>query len=63
MAAPKVSQLGGGIAREQIGASTKTYTDYFEGDNAAGKSAGARKKNYTDVVNKCALWRRCGAGR
>ncbi len=115
MAAPKVSQLGGGIAKGNIGASTRTYQDYFEasaavspqrppgsrpatraaakrlrrtghlrtarrsrallaadaawavacarcaqGDNAAGKDAGARKKNYADVVNKC-VPRRGGA--
>lgn len=53
MAAPKVSQLGGGIAKDDIGASTRTYVSYFEGKNAAGKDAGARKRNYTDVVNKC----------
>ncbi len=53
MAAPRVSQMGGGIAREDIGASTRTYVDYFEGDNAAGKDAGTRKANYSDVVNKC----------
>jgi hypothetical protein len=53
MAAPKVSQLGGGISKGDIGASTRTYVSYFEGKNAAGKDAGARKRNYTDVVNKC----------
>ena len=54
MAAPRVSQLGGGIAKDDIGASTRTYVSYFEGKNAAGEDAGARKRNYTDVVNKCA---------
>ena len=54
MAAPRVSQLGGGIAKDDIGASTRTYVSYFEGKNAAGQDAGARKRNYTDVVNKCA---------
>ena len=53
MAAPKVSQLGGGISKGDIGASTRTYVSYFEGKNAAGQDAGARKRNYTDVVNKC----------
>ena len=54
MAAPKVSQLGGGIAKDDIGASTRTYVSYFEGKNAAGTDAGTRKRNYADVVNKCA---------
>lgn len=53
MAAPKVSEMGGGIGRAAAGKETQTYVDYFEGDNAAGMSAGKRKANYTDVVNKC----------
>ena len=53
MAAPKVSQMSGGIGRAAAGKDTQTYVDYFEGDNAAGKDAGKRKANYTDVVNKC----------
>ena len=53
MAAPKVSEMGGGISRADAGVDTQTYVDYFEGDFAAGKDASKRKANYTDVVNKC----------
>jgi hypothetical protein len=53
MAAPRVSQLGGGIARGQTGASTRSYEEYFEGDNAAGLDAGTRRRDYETVVNSC----------
>jgi len=57
--------MGGGIAQrgEDIGASTRSYVDYFEGDNDAGMDAGARKANYTDVVNKCVLCARAECHR
>ena len=55
--APKLSQLGGGIDRKQVGAKTASYVEYF-GD-AADDAANAqltkkRVENYTDVVNSCA---------
>lgn len=55
MAAPRISQLGGGIAREDIGNSTQRYEEYFDGANGAGTGNGAsqRTSNYADVVNKC----------
>jgi hypothetical protein len=55
MAAPKISQLGGGIRKDQVGASTVAYEAYFDGHGGAGAEAGnaERTGNYADVVNKC----------
>ena len=55
MAAPRISQLGGGIRKDQVGASTVAYEEYFDGDHGAGALAGnaERTGNYADVVNKC----------
>jgi hypothetical protein len=66
MAAPRISQLGGGIAREDIGNSTQRYEEYFDGANGAGTGNGAsqRTSNYADVVNKCVGFERArGASR
>ena len=55
MAAPRVSQMGGGIQRDKVGASTAAYEQYFDGHGGAGAEAGnaERTGNYADVVNKC----------
>ena len=55
MAAPRISQLGGGIRKDQVGASTAAYEEYFDGHHGAGAQAGnaERTGNYADVVNKC----------
>lgn len=43
----RVADLGGGIAKGEVGESTEAYQDYFKEENSANRNA-----NYTDVVNK-----------
>ena len=55
--APKLSQLGGGIDRKQVGAKTASYVEYFgdaADDDANAQLTKKRVENYTDVVNSCA---------
>jgi hypothetical protein len=65
--APKLSQLGGGIDRKQVGAKTAAYVEYFgdaADDDANAQLTKKRLDNYTDVVNSCAhLAQRAGAHR
>ena len=52
LVAPKLDQLGGGIAQAEVGSSTERYTDYF--DESKSSTEALRKKrldNYADVVN------------
>ena len=45
--APKLTQLGGGINREETGKATSDYEEYFKDQDST-----ERKGNYADVVNK-----------
>jgi hypothetical protein len=54
--APRLDQLGGGIARGEVGAKTASYESYFSEDATKNGEELTKKRlsNYTDVVNSCA---------
>ena len=59
--APKLSELGGGIAREQVGERTERYEQYFSEDasaQGATELTQKRLRDYQTVVNSCACARR-----
>lgn len=45
--APKLSQLGGKLKREEAGKAAQEYTEYFEASDATSRTG-----KYTEVVNK-----------
>lgn len=52
MAAPVLSQLGGGIPKDEVGNQTRAYTEYFGGGHENATNQRTRTANYADVVNK-----------
>ena len=54
---PDVAHFGGGIQKDQVGARTAKYVDYFAEDASKDGSQLTAKRlaNYQDVVNSCAL--------
>ena len=52
LVAPKLTQLGGGIAKPDVGTSTERYTQYFD-ESKQGEEDLRKKRldNYADVVN------------
>jgi hypothetical protein len=54
--APRLSELGGGIQKDDVGRQTGRYVDYFAEDASKDGSTLTQKRlsNYTDVVNSCA---------
>ena len=53
---PDVAQFGGGIQKDQVGARTAKYVDYFAEDASKDGTQLTAKRlaNYQDVVNSCA---------
>ena len=53
---PDVAQFGGGIEKDQVGARTAKYVDYFAEDASKDGTQLTAKRlaNYQDVVNSCA---------
>jgi hypothetical protein len=54
---PDVTHFGGGIQKDQVGARTAKYVDYFAEDASKDGTQLTAKRlaNYQDVVNSCAL--------